>query len=409
MKKEAILIFGGGINQLTLIEAAKKLGLTAVVIDPSEDAVGKALADVFYRVDGNDYETTKAIALRHQVKGIVTAQMENPLRLMARLAEELGYIFHSREVAERSLDKWLMKSAFVAHQVPCAQGILWAEGEALPTVEIQQLGFPLILKPRDASSSKGVVRIERLADLERYAPQARQYSKERKVILEEFMEGPEYSVESITFQGVTAVIQITEKFVTPFPYTVETGHLQPAPVSQKLWAAIERIVTRAIKALGIDNSASCAEVKLTPQGEKMVEIGARLGGDYVSSHLVRTSCGVDMDRAAIQVALGRKPELAKRAPQCACIRYLELPPGKTVSHIGNWKALLERPEVVFAHLNIKAGDRIPALTESRDRPGFVIVKAPARDEALRRAEACLDLMASCVACEAPEEAALFES
>ena len=112
---KTIMIFGAGINQLELIREAKAMGVLTVVIDPQKDPPGKAESDFFYRVDGNDYETTKAIALRHNVNGIVTGQMERPMRLMARLAQDLGYIFHAPAVVERSLDKWLMKIAFMEH------------------------------------------------------------------------------------------------------------------------------------------------------------------------------------------------------------------------------------------------------------------------------------------------------
>jgi len=106
---KSILIFGAGINQLTLIEAAKELGLISVVLDPGAEPPGKAKADFFYQVGKDDYKLTREIALKHQVAGIVTGQMENPLRLMARLAEEMGFIFHSPEVIERSTNKYLMK------------------------------------------------------------------------------------------------------------------------------------------------------------------------------------------------------------------------------------------------------------------------------------------------------------
>src|SRR5512133_523732 len=95
---KSILIFGAGINQLELIREAKRLGLVTVVIDPQADPPGRHAADYFYRVGGDDYEGTRAIAVKHTVTGIVTGQMERPLRLMARLGEELGLIFHSPEV-----------------------------------------------------------------------------------------------------------------------------------------------------------------------------------------------------------------------------------------------------------------------------------------------------------------------
>ena len=127
-----ILIFGGGENQLTLIKAAKKLGVKSVVIDPKADAPGKNIADHFEVVGPSDYEHTRKIALKYKVDGIVTGQMENPLMLMARLAEDLGYIFPSREVIRHCRNKYMMKQAFIRHNIRCAKGLLLQENEKLP-------------------------------------------------------------------------------------------------------------------------------------------------------------------------------------------------------------------------------------------------------------------------------------
>src|SRR4030042_4373798 len=99
--KESILIFGGGLNQLTLIGAAKDLGLTSVVIDPNPESPGRKVADFFYSIKGNDYLSTKKIAQEHKISAIVTGQMEKPLRIMAQLAREMGYIFHPPDVIEK--------------------------------------------------------------------------------------------------------------------------------------------------------------------------------------------------------------------------------------------------------------------------------------------------------------------
>jgi biotin carboxylase len=396
MDARTILIFGAGINQLTLIQAARALGLISVVIDPNEDAPGRQYADYFYCIEGRDYAKTKEVAKRHGVSGIVTSQMETPLRLMARLAEELGLIFHAPEIAERSLDKWLMKQAFQQAGIPCAQGMLLSSGEEVLPQRLSSLGFPLIIKPKDAHSSRGVFKVDSAQALRLHLPQSRSYSPSGQVIAEEFLAGPEYSVETITYRGATTIIQITEKFVTPFPYTVELGHLQPAVLSADERAAIEALVSRAIQAIGIDNSASHTEVKRTAEGPKLIEIGARLGGDFISSYLTLASCGVDMDRAAIQLALGENPDLKKKWEKYACIKYFQLPAGKEVLHLNSWQHVLNAPEVVFAHINIHAGEAIPPITESKNRPGFVIVRGESREEVLARADKYAAMLAKCV-------------
>jgi len=223
---KSVMIFGAGINQLELIREAKALGLVTVVIDPQDEPPGKAEADHFFRIDGNDYDSTKAVALENNVSGIVTVQMEKPLRLMAHLARELCFVFNSPEVTERCIDKWLMKEALTANHVPCARGVLLKPGEQIRLPDT--IGYPVIIKPRDAFSSRGVYRCADAGDIESYIAESRSFSSSGDVIIEEFLQGMEYSVEAVTFNGETTIVQITEKYITPYPRTVEMGHLQPA-------------------------------------------------------------------------------------------------------------------------------------------------------------------------------------
>lgn len=394
MKNKSILIFGSGLNQLTLIKSAKELGVFSVVIDPIDNSPGKEFADIFYRVDGNDYETTKAIAIKHNVSGIVTSQMEKPMRLMAKLAQELGFIFHSPEVTEKSLDKWLMKKAFIDNNVPCAAGKLFLPEQNITLSEIEGLKFPLIIKPRAATSSQGVFKLNSIDEIHKYRKITESFSKNGEVIVEEFLDGPEFSVETITYQGKTNIVQVTEKFITPFPTTVEMGHLQPAILNIDEIKNISEVVISAVNAIGIDNSASHAEVKLTGDGANMVEIGARLGGDYISSYLTLHSCGVNMDKAAIQVALGEKPDLTPTLNQFSYIKYFSLPVGQKVVKIETWDDLLKNEDIVFANIAVKPGEIIEPITESRKRPGFVIVKGLSRDDVISKAEMYARLICS---------------
>lgn len=383
---KSILIFGAGINQLELIREAKKLGVETVVIDPSLEPVGKKEADYFYQVDGKDYETTKAIALKHKVDGIVTGQMEKPMRLMAGLASEMGYIFHSPEVVERSLDKWLMKQAFIQHHVPCAKGVLFKENEPVTMESLNTFSFPLIMKPKDAFSSRGVYKVDRFEEIGDHLNETRSFSPSGQVIVEEFLEGKEYSVETITIKGHTTVIQVTEKFITPFPNTVEMGHLQPAILDLKQKDEIERVVKAAIEAIGIDHSAAHAEVMLTAEGVKMIEIGARLGGDFIASYLTRTSTGISMDKAAVQVALGMAPDVERKKNRFSYIKYIELPPNKKVTEILPFDDITMQPDVVFVHFFVGIGDTTKAITHSALRQACIIVEGGSRKDVIEKGD-----------------------
>lgn len=390
---KTIMIFGAGINQLELIKAARELGVTSVVIDPQDDPPGKPLADFFYRVDGKDYNTTKAIALKHHVNGIVTGQMEKPMRLMARLADELGYVFHKPDIVEQCLDKWLMKSAFTKNAISCARGMLIDSDSTISADLLKEYQFPLIIKPRDAFSSRGVFKVNSFDELSHFIEETRSFSASGSVILEEFLEGREFSVESITWGQKTTIIQYTEKFITPYPHTVEMAHMQPARLTDKEKAEISSLVISGIKALGITNSAAHTEVMLTRDGSKIIEIGARLGGDFISSYLTKASTGVNMDSAAIQVALRMKPHLDYNRQRKSMIQYFSLPVGQVVNKIIPFDDMPAMRGLILAHVFVQPGDTVMPIRHSANRPGFVIVEGETSTEVMNlAAKYCEQLM-----------------
>jgi biotin carboxylase len=382
----SIMIFGAGVNQLELIREARHFGITTVVIDPQEDPPGKPEADFFYHVDGSDYQSTRSIALKHSVAGIVTGQMEKPLRLMTRLAEELGLIFNSPEVTERCIDKWLMKETFRTADIPCAAGILIRSGEPMPVKLPDRMMFPLIIKPRDAYSSRGVYKCNSFDEVEGHKEESRSYSSTGDVLLEEFIEGKEYSIEAITYEGKTTIIQFTEKFITPYPNTVETGHLQPAELTSAAKEVMSSVVKSALKALGLENSASHTEIIMTKTGPKLIETAARLGGDFIASYLTKSSTGISMDRAAVQVALGTKPDLTRTCDKYSMIKYIELPEGKVVKQVLPCDDIRKLPGVVFTNIFLKKGDKTEHLTHSALRPACILAEADDREELLNRIE-----------------------
>ncbi len=373
-KKKPILIFGAGLNQITLILVARNMGLDTIVIDPAIDAPGKIYADHYYQVGSDDYKKTKEIALSHNVNGIITSQMQNPLRLMARLADDIGLAFMKPDVIEKSLNKFLMKNSFIENEIPCAKGIQFKDKTQLNEMVLDHFSYPLILKPTDSHSSRGVYKVDCYEDIVNYLDETINFSSDGSFIIEEFIDGKEYSIEAITYKGNTTIVQYTEKFITPYPNTVEIGHFQPANLSDAEKKQIDYVVKKAVGGLGIDNSASHTELKMTDNRPVLIEIGARLGGDFISSYLTEASTGISMDRAAIQVALGVKPDLIRKSESFSCIKYIELEPGKKVVGIYDYIDILESPNVVFAHIFLSIGDTVPKITTSSSRPGCIIVK-----------------------------------
>lgn len=377
---------------MTLIDACNKLGYVSIVIDPNFDAPGRQIADFFEIVQPNDYERTKQVAIDYKVDGIATSQMENPLRMMAQLSADLGFIFNTPEAIENSLNKYLMKMAFVESDVPHAKGIRYASKAELINEGIKGLEFPLIIKPTDSHSSRGVYKVDSFNQLLQYVDETVSFSKSGSFLIEEFIDGPEYSIESVTYQGKTSIVQYTEKIVTPFPNVVELGHIQPAELTSYQKKEINEVVQAGIKALKLDNTVTHTEIKLSESGPIIIEIGPRMAGDFISSYLVKNSCGVDLDEATIKLSFGLKPDTKHCLNKYSYIKYLELEEGKTVQSVKNWRNVLKLPNVIFSYVNINEGDTISRITDSSKRPGFVIVSGDNKPAVIKEADTSLKML-----------------
>ena len=193
------------------------------------------------------------------------------------------------------------------------------------------------------------------------------------VLVEEYMTGREVSVETMSINGQVHVLAITDKLTTGPPYFVEMGHSQPAQFNIKTTERIKKVATDAILALGIENGPSHTEIIVTEEEPKIVEVGARLGGDCITTHLVPLSTGIDMVECCIKIAMKEKPALDARFNKASSIRYFNTYAGKIQSIKGIEKALKIKGirEVTFVK---KEGEIAKDINSSNDRIGFVIAQ-----------------------------------
>ena len=387
---KSILVFGTGPLQQSLIERCKLKGLFTVGIDPNSNAECKKCVDAFELVPGDDFEATVAIAQKYNISGVITSATDKPLVMMARVAEKLNLPFFSVETAIISTDKLLMKEKFLEAGLPCAKGFLVSNQSELSTLCIN---FPVIVKPRDNSGSRGVIYCENLESAEKAVEEAMQYTKKGNVLVEEFIEGQEYSIEGIHYNGEHYVIQFTEKTTTDFPYNVEIAHVQPADISSKQQDEIRALIAQIGQTLGFNNCASHTEIKINSRGIFIVETSPRLGGDFISSTLVPLSTCINMEDALIDLAsnitCGRL-NIVPSTIRYAGIRYFSLKPGK-LKAIGELSKLLQNPDIFKDKLSIKPGDNVKQIESSIDRYGYIIVKTENKEKIQNVFESVSDL------------------
>lgn len=375
MDKKSILVFGVGELQRSIIRRAKLKGLFTIGIDPCADAVCKDEVDAFEIVGGQDFEGTCAVVEKYGVDAIVTAATDKPLVMMARVAEKYGFPFYSIETAQWSTDKYQMKQRFLEGGVPCARGRLIAKVE-----EAGDLYYPLIVKPRDNSGSRGVKLCRNREELQEAMQEALQYSHLDTVLVEEYIEGQEYSIEGLHYDGKSEVIQFTEKTTTEFPYNVELAHKQPANLTENQKNDIRELVSKIANCMHFENCPSHTELKINERGIFIIETSPRLGGDYITSTLVPLSTGINMEDQLLHIALGEKVDtVTGRIDKASGVCFFCLPEG-IVKHINpKIKEATSWPGVYSFELKLKEGDEVHQITSSLNRYGETIILADNRE------------------------------
>ena len=375
-----LMIIGASVLQLPGILKAKEMGLYVGVADYNPKAVGIAYADEFFNASTMDEDAVLRAAEEFRPDGIMTLATDMPMRGVAKVSEKLGLYSISYETAIKATDKYEMIKAFKDHEVPSPWYYLIRTHEDLMTLE-DKLSFPCIIKPTDNAGSHGVAKVNSFVDLQNSYEYSLKNSRHGNVIVEEYLEGPEVSVEVMVVSGEVHILQITDKLTTGAPYFVEMGHSQPSMLSPEIQGQIRNVATSACLAVGIDKGPAHVEMKVSPRGPVMIELGARMGGDNITSYLVPLSTGIDMVKATIQVALGEDPDITPRLHCGSAIRYLDAPSG-TIKSISGIEAALNVLGVKEVILTKEVGEESVPIRCSNDRIGSVIAQGDSAWEAV---------------------------
>lgn len=386
------MVLAAGLLQIDVIEKAKSMGYYVLAVDGNPKAPGFNVADKAICADIVDEETMLKIARDEHVDGVIHPCSEVSMAVMGRINDELGLSGISREQAICATNKHLMRKAFEKGNAPSPKSILAQDGEDAWSRLQNEFDTDAILKPSRNSGSRGIAKVSRdmdKGDFIRAYDEALNESRDHSVLIEQFIEGPEFSIEMIVWQGEIHVLTVTDKKTTGAPHFVELGHNQPSCFSDADVETLKAAAIAGVKALGVNNCACHAEAKLMNGKAYLMEVGARLGGDFISTELTHLSTGVDMVAAAIDVALGVEPDLSvKEEPKGVCIRYFCPKPGKLV-RISNTE-VLNNPHVYLWEIYPKEGDVIPAVTSSLCRSGHVIVTEKTPQKAIELAERMIE-------------------
>lgn len=319
MKKLAII--GASYLQQPLIEKAKEMGLETHVFAWQCGDIGEKTADYFYPISITEKEQILFKCKEIGIDGICTIASDLATVAVNYVANAMGLVGNSEECVELSTNKHNMRRAFEKNGDPSPKSVLVGSVTELEELE---LSYPIIVKPIDRSGSRGITKLQSVEGLEEAIENAKEQGFEKKALVEEFAEGQEYSVEFISYKGEHYFLALTKKYTTGAPRFIETAHIEPAPISDVKLQEVKCVVAHALDSLKIENGASHSELKIDDKGKiKLIEIGARMGGDFIGSHLVNISTGIDFVENVIRIALGEKPSLkAKSKPLNAAVRFV---------------------------------------------------------------------------------------
>lgn len=340
--KEKIAVLGANEPSVSFYKQAKALGYTIIGIAWAEGAVCEKYCDKFYPISFAEKDKVLEVCRKEKVDGILSFSLESALPTVVYVAQRLGLVSNSEASIELTQSKFAQRRALEKAGIPVPKYYL-VENET--DLEKVQCHFPVIVKPVDSGGSQGICKVERPEKLVEAYKYAVEYSRTSRAIVEEFVDGREFSVEYISHQGKHYFLQITDKVTSGAPRFVEMQHHQPADISNEVHAAIRNMVEGALTALKITNSPSHTEIKLNSRGQLyIIETGARMGGDYITSDLVRLSTGYDFVEGAIKLAVGKFEVPTFPKPMHSGVYfYSKLAPevGEIIKHHEKWPEIVE--------------------------------------------------------------------
>lgn len=378
MKK--IVIIGANEFQNKLILKAKEMGYETHVFAWKSGDIGEKTADYFYPISIIEKEKILEECKKISPDAITSIASDLAVITVNYVASALGLNCNNPNDSIKCTNKYEMRKAFkkAGVETPFFEKIN----------DISQLSikkFPLVVKPTDRSGSRAIALVNNVDELKKALDNAIENSFEKYAIVEEVIYGDEYSCECISYNGKHHFLAITKKYTTGFPKCIETGHIQPCDLSEEQQEMVKNIVFKGLDSLNIKNGASHTEFKIDENNNiKIIEIGARMGGDCIGSDLVKISTGYDFVKLVIEVALGNEPCLEKVCEsRIAVIKFIfSKDDYEKLEEISK-----QYPDSIYYKSEI--GDMDHSIIDSSSRYGFYIFSFKDKEEYETRFGGCL--------------------
>jgi len=382
-----VMILGASRYNVRSILAAKELGCEVVVTDRNPDADGFRYADYSEAVDITDIEGSIGVARKYAVDGAV-AVSDFGVRTVAAIAEELDLAGIRLPVAEHATNKAFMRKRWKEAGVPSAKfKVINTLQEAHAAAEDLNM-WPLVVKPADSrgGGSRGVSKIGGSDSLEQAVEFAQSFYEDKSVVIEEFLEGVEHSLETITYEGKTHILAVSAKVKSPAPYRVDTSVIYPTVFKGEELQRIHEVAKAAVRALDIDSGAAHVEMCSAEDGPRLFEIGARCGGGGTPDPIVPFVTGIEMFKEVIRIALGERPQQLVPLYTRGCVYRFFAPKPGLVKRIEGLEEVRTWKDILDCEVLVGEGDEVRPVKTTSERTGFIIAGGETREQAISLAD-----------------------
>lgn len=395
MSRQHLLVIGAGPYQLPAIRLAKARGFRVSATDMDPHAVGAHESDSFGTVSTRDVEATRDFALdlhrRHPVDGVMTMASESAVTVAA-VAQALGLPGLDPGVALNATHKGRRQEVLHRSGVPSPR-FSRATGVAEAEDRIRAIGLPVVVKPVDSAGSRAVRKITALDQLPDAIAEIRSVSAGEELVVEEFLTGSEHSIEGIVVADGVHWTGFSDRNYARkeafAPYFLEDGDTLPTALSPAAEAEVHEVATAAVTALGITWGPVKGDILVDESGPRILEMAARLSGDYFCDETVPLHNGVELVPVVMDLSLGlpiAPDALVPRFSRAVALRGV-WPPAERVTGIEGIDEAARLPGIHFVRLEPRWQDRqLPTTVSRRDRIAAVLASGPTRGEAVARAE-----------------------
>ncbi|MCF7915896.1 MAG: ATP-grasp domain-containing protein [Spirochaetaceae bacterium] len=383
-----VLILGAGVMQLPALRWARQQGWEVYVADGNPDAPGAELANHFVPVDLTDIEgMVEAAGKIHKdekLHGVFTAGTDFSYTV-ASVAKALQLPGIAPEVALNASHKDRMRKVFAAAGVPSPRFAKLSPGAEVDAA-LENLELPVVVKPVDNMGARGIRRVDTLEEYQTAVSQARRFSRTGVVIVEEYVEGQEFSIDALVLGDEVLCTGIADRHIYFPPYFIEMGHTIPSNSDENVLEAVKKVFTQAVHALEIRNGAAKGDVKWDGRKAVIGEVAARLSGGYMSGWTYPYSSGVELTGNALQLAVGLQPQtLGPTRDWVSAERAFISIPG-IVDSVENGDKARSIKWIEEMFIRVSPGDKVDFPTNNVEKSGNFISAASDRSAAVDAAE-----------------------